>query len=41
MWAGIALAGLVFGQWTSYVKARAESLGFSAAVGWPPGPTGS
>jgi CDP-diacylglycerol--glycerol-3-phosphate 3-phosphatidyltransferase len=28
LWAGIALAGLVFGQWTSYVKARAESLGF-------------
>ncbi len=27
-WAGVALAGLVFGQWTSYVKARAESLGF-------------
>ena len=28
LWAAIALAGLVFGQWTSYVKARAESLGF-------------
>ena len=31
--AGIALAGLVFGQWTSYVKARAESLGFTCAGG--------
>ncbi len=33
LWAGIALAGLVFGQWTSYVKARAESLGFSCSGG--------
>ena len=33
LWAGIALAGLVFGQWTSYVKARAESLGFTCAGG--------
>ena len=32
-WAGIALAGLVFGQWTSYVKARAESLGFTCTGG--------
>ena len=32
-WAGIALAGLVFGQWTSYVKARAESLGFTCSGG--------
>lgn len=32
-WAGIALAGLVFGQWTSYVKARAESLGFRCGGG--------
>ena len=29
LWAAVALAGLVFGQWTSYVKARAESLGFT------------
>ena len=33
LWAGIALAGLVFGQWTSYVKARAESLGFRCSGG--------
>ncbi len=33
LWAAIALAGLVFGQWTSYVKARAESLGFSCSGG--------
>lgn len=32
-WAGIALAALVFGQWTSYVKARAESLGFTCNGG--------
>ncbi len=32
-WAGIALAALVFGQWTSYVKARAESLGFTCTGG--------
>ena len=33
LWASIALAGLVFGQWTSYVKARAESLGFTCTGG--------
>jgi CDP-diacylglycerol--glycerol-3-phosphate 3-phosphatidyltransferase len=33
LWAAIALAGLVFGQWTSYVKARAESLGFVCTGG--------
>lgn len=33
LWAGVSLAGLVFGQWTSYVKARAESLGFSCNGG--------
>jgi CDP-diacylglycerol--glycerol-3-phosphate 3-phosphatidyltransferase len=33
LWAAVALAGLVFGQWTSYVKARAESLGFSCTGG--------
>jgi CDP-diacylglycerol--glycerol-3-phosphate 3-phosphatidyltransferase len=33
LWAGIALAALVFGQWTSYVKARAESLGFTCTGG--------
>ncbi len=33
LWAGVALAGLVFGQWTSYVKARAESLGFTCSGG--------
>ena len=32
-WAAIALAALVFGQWTSYVKARAESLGFTCTGG--------
>lgn len=32
-WAAVALAGLVFGQWTSYVKARAESLGFTCGGG--------
>lgn len=33
LWAAAALAGLVFGQWTSYVKARAESLGFTCSGG--------
>jgi CDP-diacylglycerol--glycerol-3-phosphate 3-phosphatidyltransferase len=33
LWASVALAGLVFGQVTSYVKARAESLGFTAGGG--------
>src|SRR5919107_3473383 len=33
LWAGVALVGLVFGQWTSYVKARAESLGFVCSGG--------
>jgi CDP-diacylglycerol---glycerol-3-phosphate 3-phosphatidyltransferase len=33
LWAAIALAGMVFGQWTSYVKARAESLGFTCTGG--------
>ena len=33
LWAAVALAGLVFGQWTSYVKARAESLGFVCGGG--------
>ncbi len=33
LWASVALAGLVFGQWTSYVKARAESLGFTCGGG--------
>jgi CDP-diacylglycerol--glycerol-3-phosphate 3-phosphatidyltransferase len=33
LWASIALAALVFGQVTSYVKARAESLGFTAGGG--------
>lgn len=33
VWAAVALAGLVFGQWTSYVKARAESLGFTCSGG--------
>ena len=33
LWAAVALAGLVFGQWTSYVKARAESLGFECRGG--------
>ncbi len=33
LWAAVALAGLVFGQWTSYVKARAESLSFTCSGG--------
>jgi CDP-diacylglycerol--glycerol-3-phosphate 3-phosphatidyltransferase len=33
LWGAAALAGLVFGQWTSYVKARAESLGFTCSGG--------
>ncbi|SDS62007.1 CDP-diacylglycerol--glycerol-3-phosphate 3-phosphatidyltransferase [Friedmanniella luteola] len=33
LWGAVALAGLVFGQWTSYVKARAESLGFTCYGG--------
>lgn len=33
IWSGIALWALVWGQVTSYVKARAESVGFSADVG--------
>ena len=33
LWAAVAMAGLVFGQWTSYVKARAESLGFTCGGG--------
>jgi CDP-diacylglycerol--glycerol-3-phosphate 3-phosphatidyltransferase len=33
LWAGLALAGLVFGQVTSYVKARAEGLGFTVGGG--------
>jgi CDP-diacylglycerol--glycerol-3-phosphate 3-phosphatidyltransferase len=33
VWAAVSLAGLVFGQWTSYVKARAESLGFACSGG--------
>lgn len=33
VWAGMALAALVFGQLTSYVRARAESLGFAADGG--------
>jgi CDP-diacylglycerol--glycerol-3-phosphate 3-phosphatidyltransferase len=33
VWGAVALAGLVFGQWTSYVKARAESLGFTCSGG--------
>ncbi len=33
LWASVALAALVFGQVTSYVKARAESLGFTAGGG--------
>ena len=32
-WASIALAALVFGQVTSYVKARAEGLGFTVTGG--------
>lgn len=33
VWASVALAALAFGQITSYVKARAESLGFTADGG--------
>ena len=33
IWAGITLAALVMGQLTSYVRARAESLGFQASGG--------
>ena len=33
VWAGMSLAALVFGQLTSYVRARAESLGFEANGG--------
>jgi CDP-diacylglycerol--glycerol-3-phosphate 3-phosphatidyltransferase len=33
LWASVALAALVFGQVTSYVKARAESLGFTSGGG--------
>jgi CDP-diacylglycerol--glycerol-3-phosphate 3-phosphatidyltransferase len=33
VWAGVSLAALVFGQLTSYVRARAESLGFRADGG--------
>jgi len=33
IWAGITLAALVMGQLTSYVRARAESLGFEANGG--------
>jgi CDP-diacylglycerol--glycerol-3-phosphate 3-phosphatidyltransferase len=33
LWGAVALAALVFGQWTSYVKARAESLGFTCTGG--------
>lgn len=33
LWAGVTLAALVLGQLTSYVRARAESLGFSADGG--------
>jgi len=33
LWAGVALIALVFGQLTSYVKARAESLGFTCTGG--------
>lgn len=32
-WAGIALAALVLGQVTSYVRAKAESLGLKASMG--------
>jgi CDP-diacylglycerol--glycerol-3-phosphate 3-phosphatidyltransferase len=32
-WAAVALAALVFGQVTSYVKARAESLGYTCGGG--------
>jgi CDP-diacylglycerol---glycerol-3-phosphate 3-phosphatidyltransferase len=33
VWAGLTLAALIFGQLTSYARARAESLGFSAHGG--------
>jgi len=33
VWAGFALAALALGQLTSYVKARAESLGFTCSGG--------
>ena len=33
LWAGVTLTALVFGQLTSYVKARAESLGFTCGGG--------
>lgn len=33
LWAGVTLAALVVGQLTSYVKARAESLGFTCRGG--------
>lgn len=33
VWAGMSLAALIFGQLTSYVRARAESLGFQANGG--------
>lgn len=33
VWASVTLAALVFGQVTSYVKARAESLGFTVGGG--------
>ena len=33
VWAGLTLAALIFGQLTSYVRARAESLGFEANGG--------
>jgi CDP-diacylglycerol--glycerol-3-phosphate 3-phosphatidyltransferase len=33
LWAGVTLAALVVGQLTSYVKARAESLGFTCHGG--------
>jgi CDP-diacylglycerol--glycerol-3-phosphate 3-phosphatidyltransferase len=33
IWAAITLAALIFGQLTSYVRARAESLGFTADGG--------
>lgn len=33
VWAAVSLAALIFGQLTSYVRARAESLGFEANGG--------
>ena len=33
VWAGMSLAALILGQLTSYVRARAESLGFQANGG--------